>query len=340
MMTKRSAARFYNQVLERVGSTPGVISAGYTTSVPLEWKGGTSGFIPEGRQPEQALSYDANHRQVSQNYLKAMGIPLKQGRYFDASDSAGSMPVAIINETMARQYWANESVVGKRYKIGDPDSDRPWLTIVGVVGDIKQMGAEVAAKAEMYMPYQQINYESWFAPRDLVIRTAVEPESIVAAVRGEIHAVDPDQPVSNIRTMADILGGEVAQRRLGIKLLTTFAALALLLSSLGIYGVLSYFVLQHTSEIGARLALGAQQRDILALVLKKGMRLTLFGIAAGLIASFIATRLIASLLFGVSATDPLTFILVSALLSRGSATGLLYSGAQGHEGRSYGRVTI
>ncbi|MBA3441914.1 MAG: ABC transporter permease, partial [Pyrinomonadaceae bacterium] len=147
---------FYDGVLERVKTLPGVMSAGYTTSVPLEWKGGTSGFVPEGRQPEPGLSYDANHRQVSADYLKTMSIPLKAGRYLDASDNARSMPVTTINETMARQYWPGENAIGKRFKLGSPDSDKPWLTIVGIVADVRQMGLDAPVKAEMYFPYQQI----------------------------------------------------------------------------------------------------------------------------------------------------------------------------------------
>ncbi len=305
---------FYNQVLERVESLPGVRSAGYTTSVPLEWKGGTSGFWVEGGQIDRSLSYDVNHRQVSASYLQAMGVPLRQGRYFEEGDNLQTMPVAIVNETMARQYWRNQDPLGKRFKVGDPDDDIPWVTIVGVAADVRQMGPDEPVKAEMYLPYRQITTHIWFAPRDLVIRTSVEPMSIVSAVRQEIHMVDPDQPVSNIRTMDEILGEATATRRLGMTLMTIFAALALVLASLGIYGVLSYFVTQHTSEIGVRMALGAQRLDILGLVLKKGMGLSLIGVGIGLISAFGLTRLMKSLLYGVSATDPLTYILIALVL--------------------------
>jgi putative ABC transport system permease protein len=312
-------ANFYKQVLERVKSLPGIVSAGYTTTVPLEWKGGTSGFYPEGRPLERAmaegLSYDANHRQVSADYLKTMGIPLREGRYLNDGDNEQTMPVALINETMARQYWPGEKAIGKRFKLGGPDANRPWMTIVGVAGDVRQMGIEEPVKAEMYVPYQQIKDDQWFAPRDLVIRTAVDPLSIVAAARREIHQVDPDQPISNIRTMDEVLGEETASRRLGMTLLTIFAALALLLATLGIYGVLAYFVVQHTQEIGVRVALGAQRRDILRLVLKKGMLLALLGVGIGLGAAFALTRLMASLLYGVGTADPLTYAAIALLLT-------------------------
>lgn len=312
-------AAFFNQVLKRVKSLPGVVSAGYTTSVPLAWKGGTSGFYPEGRTVERAkaegLSYDANHRQVSADYLKTIGIPLLRGRDLDDNDNEQALPVAVINETMARQYWPGEDAVGKRFKLGDPDEPKPWTTIVGVAGDVRQMGVDEPVKAEMYLPYQQIKDQQWFAPRDLVIRTTVEPLSIVAAVRSEIHQIDADQPIANIRTMDEVLGEETATRRLGMTLLAAFAGLALLLASLGIYGVLAYFVVQHTQEIGVRLALGAQRRDILGLVLKKGMMLALVGVVIGLGAAFALTRFMASLLYGVGAADPLTYAIITLLLT-------------------------
>jgi putative ABC transport system permease protein len=311
----RQRDNFYQQVLQRVEHLPGVVAAGYSTSVPLAWKGGTSGFYPEGlKAPIPGMAYDANHRQVSTNYLKAMNIPLRQGRYFESRDNAQSLPVAIINETMARQYWPGENVLGRRFKLGDPDEDTPWIEIVGIVGDVRQMGIDEPVKAEMYLSYQQID-NIWYIPRDLAIRTTGETSNLVGAVRQIIREVDPDQPVSNVATMAEVLGTEAAQRRMGMIMLAGFAALALLLASLGIYGILAYFVTQHTNEIGVRQALGATPRNILFLVLRKGMALTLLGVAIGLGASFALTRLMSSLLFGVKAADPLTFVTVPLLLA-------------------------
>ncbi|HET6891682.1 MAG TPA: FtsX-like permease family protein, partial [Pyrinomonadaceae bacterium] len=307
---------FYEQVLDRVSNLPGVVSAGYTTSVPLSWKGGTSGFYPEGtKNPLPGMSYDANHRQVSADYLRAMNIPLEQGRYFDDRDNAKSMPVAIINETMSRQYWPNENALGRRFKLGDPDEDLPWFTVVGIVADVRQMGLDLPVKAEMYLPYQQVNDQPWFAPRDLVIRSTGNPATIISGVRQAVREVDPYQPISNVATMEELLDKEMSQRQVGMILLVTFATLALLLASLGIYGVLAYFVAQHTNEIGVRLALGATRGVILRLVLSKGMSLALLGMALGLAGSFALTRLMTSLLFGVKAIDPLTFVTVPLLLS-------------------------
>ena len=166
-------AAFYEEVLERVTHLPGVVGAGYGTSVPLEWKGGTSGFVPEGMgRPEPGLSYDANHREVSADFLRTLGVPLRQGRFIERTDGALSRPVAVVNETMARQYWPGQDAVGKRFKVGDPDSDVPWVTIVGIVGDVRQMGLDAPVKAEMYLPYSQAREQPWFAPRDLAVRTS------------------------------------------------------------------------------------------------------------------------------------------------------------------------
>jgi putative ABC transport system permease protein len=311
---------FYKQTLERIKALPGVVSAGYTTSIPLAWKGGTSGFTPEGRTLEQltsgGLSYDANHRQISPDYLKTLGIPLQRGRAFTEGDNEQSQRVAIINETMARQYWSNEDPVGKRFTLDDPRENPTWITIVGIAGDVRQMGVDEAVKSEMYFPYQQGTKDhEFYAPRDLVVRTAHDPLNLVAAVRNEIHQVDPDQPISNIRTLDEMLGEETASRRRGMTLLAIFAGLALLLATLGIYGVLAYFVVQHTQEIGVRMALGAQRSNIFRLVLAKGMTLTAAGIAIGLAVAFALTRLMTSLLYGVTSTDPATYVAIPVLLA-------------------------
>lgn len=309
--TKRVA--FYEDVLSRVSSLPGVVAAGYTTSVPLAWKGGANGFTIENREPRPEEPTNAIHRQVSSNYFQTMGIGLRKGRYFSPSDNQNSMPVAIINESMARQYWREEDPIGRRFKLGVANA--PWMTIVGVVPDVRQMGMDRPVKAEMYMPYSQVSSHPWFSPRDLVIRTNGDPNELVAAVRREIRAADPNQSISNVSTMEQLLVRETGTRRLGMILLSAFAGLALLLASLGIYGVLSFFVTQQTREIGVRLALGAQLKDVLSLVLKKGMRWTLIGVAIGLAGAFGLSRLMTGLLFGVSATDPLTFAGIAAVLS-------------------------
>ena len=307
--------QFYDQVLEQIEGFPNVLTAGYTTTVPLVWKGGTNGFYVEGRAVKTGEVNDATHRIVTSQYLQTMGIPLRAGRYFEKTDTAQSLPVAIVNETMARNYWPNESAIGKRFRIPTEDRVPKWLTIVGIVSDVKNMGIDAPVKQEMYVPVTQSAEDFYYyAPQDLVIRVKSDPLKIVPDVRSVIQKVDPDQPVSNITTMEDILGEEVAQRKLGTTLLTCFAALALLLASLGIYGILSYLVVQSTPEIGVRLALGAKPQTIFGWILKRGMGLALLGICIGLIGAFALTRVMTSLLFGISATDPFTFAIVSAIL--------------------------
>lgn len=309
-LAKRTA--FYQQVLERVRSLPGVVSAGYTTAVPLTWKGGTNSFTVEGHEP--GPGQDANFRQVTPGYMEAIGIRLREGRYLTDKDDSQSQPVAIINATMARQYWQGENALGRRFK-NDGDEAGRWFTVVGVVGDVKEMGLEAPAKPEMFFPYQQLGGTLWNIPRDLIVRTTGDPLSITPALRQAIWSVDSAQPISNIRTMDEILAEEVAQRRVGMTMLVAFAALALLLASLGIYGVISYSVTQRTQEIGIRMALGASRGDVLRLVMTDGLRLAAAGVAIGLGAAFAMTRLMAGLLYGVSASDPRTLVVVTVLLT-------------------------
>lgn len=305
---------FYEDVLQRVGRLPGVVAAGYTTSVPLEWRGGTSGFVVDGKEPDPALPYDANHRQVSAGYLQAMGIPLGRGRYFDATDDARGQRVVIINESMARTYWPGEDPVGKRLGLDPQQGAVRWLTIVGVVGDVRQMGLDVAPRPEFYVPHRQFDAQPWFAPRDLVVRTVGDPADLVAAIKREIHAVDPALAISNIRPFDHILDEEVAARRIGSTILVAFAAFAVLLAVVGIYGVIAYFVVQHVPEMGIRLALGAQASDIATLVARKGITLALIGIVIGGLAALPATRLMSSLLYGFTTADLRWCVLAGTLL--------------------------
>jgi predicted permease len=313
-------AAFYEDVLSRVRHLPGVVSAGYGTSVPLEWKGGTSGFVPENLERfDRTLSYDANHRQVTTGFLETLAIPLLRGRPIEAFDGPESRRVALINETMARQYWPGVDPLGRRFKLGDPDSDAAWVSVVGIVGDVRQMGLDQPTKAEMYLPSTQVPDQPWFAPRDLVVRTTGEPVAVVRAVKDAIAAVDASQAVSNVRSFDAILDEQVAERRVGVALVAAFSALALLLASLGIYGLVSYHVAQHTAEIGVRVALGAGQSEILRLVLWKGMSLALLGVALGAAFCLALTRLIASLLYGVRAADPATYMAAAAVLLAAAA---------------------
>jgi predicted permease len=311
-LPKRSA--FYTEVLDQVQKLPGVISAGYATAVPLTWKGGTNSFIVEGH-PEPAFDRDAMCRQISPDYFRAMGTPLRRGRSFDARDGADTLLVGIVNETMARQFWQGEDPVGKRFARDVSPGETPqWVTVVGIVADVSEMGMQAPPKAEMYFPYQQTDL-FWNAPRDLVIHTTGDPLALAPAVRSIVSAVDPSQPVSNVRTVDDILQDELVQQRLGMVLLGVFAGLALLLAAIGIYGVISYGVSQRTQEIGVRMALGATRPKVVLMVIGDAMALSCIGIGLGIGGSFGLTRLMAGLLFGVSATDPVTFASVPAIVA-------------------------
>ena len=302
-------ANFYKQVIERVKVLPGVVSVGYTTSVPLVWRGGTNGFEIEGKQPQPGM--DANHRQISPDYFRTMSIPMRAGRTFNEFDGPDNQLVAIINETMAKQFWPGENPLNAHFKFGE---GQPWLTVVGIVGDVKQMGLDVPVKAEMYFPYQQDD-QGWCAPRNLAVRTTGDPKALAAAVTQAVWSVDKDQSVSNIRTMQEILDQEVSPRSTQMWLMTSFAILALLLASIGIYGVLSFAVAQRIPEIGVRMALGATQGNVLRMIVGQGMLLAAGGVGIGLVAAFLLTRLMSGLLYGVSATDPMTFGVVVAVLA-------------------------
>jgi predicted permease len=306
-------ADFYDRVLDRLAQEPAIESAGYTTSVPLEWRGGTSTIAIEGRPRDASLAYDANHRQISASYFDAIGIPLRHGRFFRPGDDERAPLVAIVNEVLARQYWPGENPAGRRIAI-DPSPEPQWRTVVGVVGDVRQMGLDIPARAEIYLPFRQIATQPWFTPRDLVVRTAGEPASVVDAVTRAVHAIDPALPISNIRPLDEVLDEEVASRRTGTTLLISFAAFALILSVVGLYGVIAYFVAQHVPEMGVRIALGAQPGNILRFVIARGMWLALAGVAVAILPAVWLPRLMASLLYGASGSGALLCLAASVLL--------------------------
>jgi putative ABC transport system permease protein len=307
---KRSA--FYTDLVHRIEALPGVKSAAVTTNLPLYRQGGSIGISIEGR-PDPAPNQQpiVVTRVISPHYFSTMGIQLLQGRQFVEQDRADSPGVVVVSETMARRLWPGEDAVGKRLKSGSSDSTNPWLTIIGMVKDVRQFELTAEPKPQMYLPYEQAGF---FEPRDLVVSTNVEPLSLAATVRRTVWEIDKDQPVSNVRTMEDVLSESIARQRFSMLLLGIFAALALVLAAVGIYGVMSYSVTQRTHEIGIRMALGAQRSDVLKMVVGQGLKLVLIGVVIGLLAAFILTRVMSSLLFGVTATDPATFITISLVL--------------------------
>jgi putative ABC transport system permease protein len=240
-----------------------------------------------------------------------MGIPLLSGRQLTDQDTGNSPTVTVVSETMARRYWPGENAIGKRVAFGRAETEADWIQIVGVVKDVRQYDLITEVKPQMYLSYQQIPF---FVPRDLVVKTDVDPLSMAATVRKTIWEIDKDQPVSNIRTMDEIASESVARQRFSMLLFAIFAGVALLLAAVGIYGVMSYSVAQRRGEFGIRMALGAQKRDVLKLTIGKGLKLVLLGVVFGLAGAFALTRLMASLLFGIGATDPTTFAAISVVL--------------------------
>ncbi|MGH9854847.1 MAG: ABC transporter permease, partial [Blastocatellia bacterium] len=303
---------FFQQLLERLRALPGAQSAGTVYPLPLSGAEDGIGFSIEGRPPaDPGQQRSAGPRCVGADYFKALQIQVKRGRVFTESDGRDAPPVLVINEAMAHEYWPNEDPIGKRISLDSRDGQPVWRKIVGVVGDIRHLGLDRGLRPEIYFPFTQFG----FPPPTLVVRTNDAPRSLVAAIRKEVQAMDKDQPISNIHTLDELLNKSVSQRRFNLLLLGIFASAALALAGVGIYGVMSYLVAQRTHEIGVRMALGAQVSDVLKLVVKQGMTLTLTGVLIGLITAIGLTRLIKNLLFDVSATDPLTYISIATLLT-------------------------
>ena len=297
---------FYDQTLQRVEAIPGVEAAGMITVLPLSFSGMNFSFSVEGRSSPSDLQLPfALYRVVSPGYFRAMGITLQRGRLFDAHDAPDSQPAIVINQRLAEQYWPNQDPIGKRLKIGPVDSPNQWLTVVGLVNNVRQTGL-YEQKHEIYVPYAQ-ERRVFMAPRDLVVSTKGDPASVISAVRQAVWSVDKDQPVSNVRTMDQVVSASISKERFQSLLLGLFAALALLLACVGLYGVISYAVVQRTHEIGVRMALGAKPVDVLRLVIRQGMGLTIIGLIVGVAAGSVVTRVLADMLYGVSTRDPFVF---------------------------------
>jgi len=304
---------FHQQLLDRIKALPGVESAATRSAVPIAPDAGFSFllFTIEGQTPEPGNSPAAFYNGISPDYFRTMQTPVLRGRVFDERDVRGSQGVVIVNETLARKYFPGSDPVGRRLTLSDENpKEEDWATVIAVVKDTKQRELSGEPAAELYMPYAQ-QPEPNMA---LMIRTAGRPDAVAAAVRREVLALDHDQPVYSIRTLPDVMSEAVATPRFRTLLLVVFAAIALVLAVVGIYGVMSYAVTQRTHEFGIRMALGAQTSDVLKLVVGHGMALALAGVLMGLVASFALTRVLAGLLYGVTPTDPVTFACVSLLL--------------------------
>jgi putative ABC transport system permease protein len=304
---------FYSQVMQRVAAVPGVNSIGAINTLPLD-KGPTAAFRIEGRPP---LTQDkwpgANYRSVSPDYFRTMNISLPQGRAFNDHDVEGAPLVMIVNQALARRDFPNEDPIGKRINLGNTDANRQpvWFEIVGVAGNVRSLELKEEATPEFYLSSLQDTFSNMF----VVVRSSIEPTAVVPALRAAVAEVDRTAAISDVKTMDHIVNEAVTQPRFNFFLVGLFSSIALLLSAAGIYGVTAYSVSQRTQEFGIRMALGAQVGDVLRMILRQGMSLICAGIAIGLVASFALTRLLKKLLFGVSVTDPLTFVAITLLLA-------------------------
>jgi predicted permease len=291
----------------RLEQVPGVISAGGTTRLPLASSNVTSRVTVDGRPLTE--TYEVDFRRSMHGYFKTMGMPILRGRGFEDSDNAGNAPGIVINQTMARRIWGTDDVVGRRISMGLSTSSQPG-TIVGVVGDIHHSGLDAPPAPEMYVNYLSTPPVAPF----IVLRTSGEPAAVAAAVRTALTSMDKNLSVYDIRTGRQIRAGAVSQRRFIVILAATFGLLALTLAAVGVYGVMALTVTERTQEMGIRLALGAPQAQVLGLVVRQGMTLASLGVGLGLVASYVLTPLMASQLFGVGTSDPITLVGVTTTL--------------------------
>lgn len=303
---------FFEEVLARVGALPGVRSASVVSILPMGGSNTNWSLTIEGRpEPRPGQGTFAGFRTISPEYFRTMQIGMQKGRAFTAQDRDGAAPVVIISQTMASRFWPKEDPIGKRFKLGGPPSKRPWMTIVGISRDIANFGLQGNAWPIMFVPQAQMPSASMA----LAVRTAAEPAGMAKAVRGAVYSVDRNQPVANVRTLEEVVARTVMVSRVVVSLLGVFSALALLLAGIGLYGVISYSVAQRSHEIGIRIALGAGTREVLGMVVRQGMLLACIGIAIGLAGALAVTRLLSSMLFGVTPRDPLTLGSVAVLLA-------------------------
>ncbi len=307
-------AQFFIELKNRLEATPGIEAASTVYPIPLSGSRFSISFKVEGRPVAPKDEPSADFFTTGVGYFRAMGIPMIKGRDFDDRDKHGSTPVIIITETFAREHFPGEDPIGKRIEPGISsieNEDSMMREIVGIVSDVRNRGLNTEPKSAYYVPQTQVPFSQMVA----VAKTTGEPRSRISAVTKVVNAMDQDTPLFEVKTMEEYLGASVATPRFSTTLLSIFAGVALVLTVVGLYGVMSYSVAQRTNEIGIRLALGAQTRDVLLMVIKHGSKLILIGLAIGLAAAFALTRWIASLLFGVTAKDPFTFAAVAVLLA-------------------------
>lgn len=318
--TRAQQISFFQQLAERVSALRGVEPVGLVTSLPFsgwrnDWAISLKGVPGLDGQGGGSLP-TANYFAVNAEYFRSMGIPLQRGRGFDASDATGE-PVVIVNETLARRFWPGQEPVGKQLKMGGSSSPRPWRTIVGVVGDVRQTNLETAVMPETFVVNED-ERKPLAAAMFLVARSRANAMSLASEIRRQVMSLDPDQAVANVRTLADSVSLTLAERHFHLLLLGLFAGVAVTLAAVGVYGVMAYAVGSRTREIGVRMVLGAQKRDVFRLVVAHGMKLVGIGIGAGLLGAWYLGRIIKTLLFETQPSDPLTLagvVVVLALVS-------------------------
>jgi len=313
--TDQQKTQFFSDVLGRVESLPGVRSAGLSDSLPLSPYRIRMMLSMQRLTGRAVLSDSApvmmSRIVVSPGYFYTLGIPVLQGRTFTDHDDANAPKVAVVNEALARHLWPGENPVDKQLPLGGPGSNGPQpTTVLGVVGDTRHEGLNQDIEGEIYVPYLQEASPSM----QLAVRTATQPTSLVSAVRAQVMAVDSSEPIYHVSTMEQTLSDSLAPRRFNMLLLGIFAGLALALATVGIYGVMAFSVAQRTHEIGIRMALGAERRDVLSLIVRDALTLTLIGVVFGVAGAWALTRFLTSFLFNVRSTDPATFVVVSAVL--------------------------
>jgi putative ABC transport system permease protein len=315
---------FCSQVADRVGTLPGVVAAGAISHLPLSGANAGRSFSIEGRAMPPGENASASYRLTCPGYFKSLGIPLLKGRDFDARDATSAPGVVILNEVTAQRYWPNEDPIGRRIKLGRPDSASPWMTVVGVVGNVRHFGLDDTARREMFRPYSQAAWPTM----TITARTASDPAAFAASIRGALQKIDPDLPVARVTTMERVERESTGSRRFPMMLLGAFGAVALALAIVGVYGVVSYIVSQRTREIGIRVALGARRPQVLRLVLIGAMRPVIAGLAAGAIAAVFASRLLGTMLFDVKPGDPAVVGGIAALLAGAAVLASLVPGTR------------